>query len=231
MKKLIIAALAALIPCMGMAQETQKISGKITTLKNFPIQNMKIKSMKTGNETVSNTLGCFDIDACDKDVLSISCEPFKNVNQKIKLSTALRDSVKINMTFPRKAMLLNQIIENGYLDKVYEKEAMMALTFQKDWSKYTDIHQAIQVEFPSLRVGSTGCYQLPGNTDVTGDGCMLTVLGSRAVSTIDDIPISNVEDIYILKGAQATVWGVQGANGVLVIKIKNDDSDLDTRGM
>ncbi len=229
MKKFLIAAMAALMPWMGMAQETQKISGKLTMLKDFPVQNMKIKSQKTGNETVSRANGEFDIEVCDKDVLTISCTPFKTVNQKIKLASALRDSVKIKMTFPRKATLLNKIIEDGYLDKMYEGDAIMALTFQKDWTKYTDIDQAIQVEFPSLRIGETGCYQLAGQTAINGDGCMLTVVGNRPAE-IRDIPITNVEDIYILKGAQATVWGVQGANGVLVVKIKNDDSDLDSRG-
>lgn len=231
MKRFIIAAIAASISMTGMAQETTTVTGKLTMLGDLPVQNMKVTSSITGDTAVSNKSGIFEINTRDKDIISISCYPFKPVKYKVKLATAIKDSVKIGLTIPRKATLLTQVMDNGYLDTIYEQVAYGRLTFTKDWTKYTDISQAIAVEFPTLQLVRTGCYQMPGNTSPSGDGCMLAVVGNRPVDPSDlvAIPISNVEDIYILKGAQATVWGVRGSNGVLVVKIKNTDSDLDTR--
>lgn len=224
MKRFLLAAIAALATTAALAQETQQVTGKITMLGDLPVQNMKVVSSITGDTATSNSNGVFSIKTCEKDQLSINCYPFKPLRQKIKMAIHMKDTVKMELSMPRKASLLADIMEKGYLDSTYEQEAFSKLTFQKDWTKYVDIEQAISVEFPSLQMVSKGCYQMPGSTQ----GCMLTVVGNRP-DDISTIPITNVEDIYILKGAQATVWGVQGSNGVLVVKIKNTDMDLDTR--
>ncbi len=225
MRNLIVAAaMAVLLPTASMAQNTQEVIGKLTMLKSFPVQNMTVTSSATGNTAKSNADGVFSLAIADKDILKVECPPFKPVNYKVRAGKV--DTIRIEMTFPRKPMYLTQIMDNGYLAAHYEPDAFAAMTFQKDYSKYNDIEQAISLELPSVRMAYTDCYQLPGNTSVNNDGCMLMVVGNNVVNTIQDIPTSNIEDIMVLKGAQATVYGVQGANGVLVIKIKNTDDEI-----
>jgi len=216
------AAMAVLLPLASMAQESS-VTGKLTLLKKYPVQNMKVTSSKTGDVSTSNTDGVFSIKTCDKDVLVIKCDPFKTVNYKVRIGK--QDTINIDMAFPRKAIYLTQIMDEGYLASHYE-DAYSALLFQKDYSKYNDIDQAISMELPSIRIVSPNCYQLPGITAMSSNGYMLMVVGNRIVSSIQDIPTSNIEDIQVLKGAQATIYGLQGGNGVLVIKIKNTDDEL-----
>lgn len=220
MKRIIAAAaIAAMLPMASMAQNTQKVVGRLTLLKSFPVQNMTVTSTVTGNTAKSNADGVFSLQTVDKDVLKVECSPFKNVNYKVRLGKV--DTIRIEMTFPRKATYLTEIMDKGYLAPEYEPDAFSALTFQKDFSKYNDIDQAISLELPGVQIEGSDCYKLPGNM-----GYMLLVVGNTVVSTIQDIPTSNIEDIMVIKGGQAAVYGVQGANGVLVIKIKNTDNEL-----
>ena len=41
------------------------------------------------------------------------------------------------------------------------------------------------------------------------------------VNTIDDIPPQSVSSIEILKGSAAAIYGSRGANGVVLIRLKN----------
>ncbi|MFO7853429.1 MAG: TonB-dependent receptor plug domain-containing protein [Bacteroidota bacterium] len=84
---------------------------------------------------------------------------------------------------------------------------------------YTDIFSMIQGEVPGVTVrGNT--ITIRGIHSVTSSSEPLYVVDGVIARSILHINPINVESIDILKGAAATIYGVRGANGVIVINTK-----------
>ena len=54
----------------------------------------------------------------------------------------------------------------------------------------------------------------------TGNSSPLFVVNGSPVSSINGIDPAMVNTIEVLKGPAASVYGIQGANGVIIIKLK-----------
>lgn len=84
---------------------------------------------------------------------------------------------------------------------------------------YSDIYTMIQGEVPGVtvtgdRIVIRGIHTLNANTEP------LFVVDGVRVSSISHINPRDVESIDILKGASATIYGINGANGVILISTK-----------
>ena len=59
--------------------------------------------------------------------------------------------------------------------------------------------------------------------NTTGSSTPLFVVNGRTVNSINGIDPSMVKSIEVLKGPSASVYGLQGANGVIIIHLKGTD--------
>ncbi|NMD02337.1 MAG: TonB-dependent receptor plug domain-containing protein, partial [Bacteroidales bacterium] len=57
-------------------------------------------------------------------------------------------------------------------------------------------------------------------TATTGNTSPLFVVNGSVVSSISGIDPAMVSSIEVLKGPAASIYGMQGANGVIIIKLK-----------
>lgn len=87
----------------------------------------------------------------------------------------------------------------------------------KQYTTFNSIYEMLQT-IPGVTVSGN-------NVTVRGTGTMgntspLFVVNGSVVNSISGIDPNMVESIDVLKGPSASVYGVQGANGVILIKLK-----------
>ncbi len=84
---------------------------------------------------------------------------------------------------------------------------------------YTDIYQMIAGTVSGVQVNGNS-IQIRGLTSITLSNEPLFVVDGIIVDSIDNIDPGEVESIEVLKGAAATIYGSQGAAGVILIQRK-----------
>jgi TonB-dependent SusC/RagA subfamily outer membrane receptor len=90
----------------------------------------------------------------------------------------------------------------------------------KKLNTYNDIYQMIRVEVPGVVVSGKSILIQQGHS-FFGSSEPLFVVNGSIVNNIDYINPVEVKSITVLKGSQAAIYGVQGSNGVISIKLKN----------
>jgi len=97
---------------------------------------------------------------------------------------------------------------------------------QKPERAYTDLLDVLRYE-PQLTItgtGSNATIRIRGNKTILGDNEPLFVVDGTPVgnygSIYSSIDVNGIESIRVLTGAQTSIYGGRGANGVVVIKMK-----------
>ena len=123
----------------------------------------------------------------------------------------------INITLDVKTMNLPQFItkNNSYLESKKQKVKKVNL--------YTDIYQMIRQEVPGVLVsGRSIVVQQPNS--FFGSTTPLFVVDGHIVPSLDYVNPQEVKSIRLLKGSEATIYGNDGANGVIsVTLVKGSD--------
>ena len=92
--------------------------------------------------------------------------------------------------------------------------------------KYSDIFEYIRGKVPGVQVGQAGPGQMPQiiirgvgtNSDHTQP---LFIVDGRQVESIASIDPENVYQIDIIKDGTSSIYGMQGANGVIMVTTKS----------
>lgn len=85
---------------------------------------------------------------------------------------------------------------------------------------YANIFQMIRAEVPGVTVsGST--VQIHQGHSFIGSSTPLFVINGAIVNSIDNVNPLEVKSIKVLTGTEASIYGLQGSNGVLSITLKN----------
>ncbi len=84
------------------------------------------------------------------------------------------------------------------------------------FASYTDIYEMIRGRFAGVQV--TGhSIKIDGSSSLNVSTEPLFVVDGVIVNSIDGISPQTVKSIEVLKGPEASVYGMRGANGVIVI--------------
>lgn len=90
----------------------------------------------------------------------------------------------------------------------------------KDYSKYINMYQLIATEIPGARVNGTQIQLVPVNS-VEGGQDPLIIVDGTPVSSMEFIFPREVASVRVLRDDAASFYGSRGANGVILIKMKN----------
>src|SRR5688500_5511592 len=203
------------------------ISGKVTSENGEPLVGATVEEKGTNNSTVTNASGSFTINVENaKAVLVIS---FVGYTAKEIAVQDYRGNIAVQLATSAQAM--ESVIIVGYGRQ--KKESVVAAITQTTGKVLqraggvSNIGAALTGNVPGvITVQGTG---LPGAEDpnilIRGQG---TWNGSAPLILVDGIErpmsgvdIGSVESISVLKDASATaVFGVKGANGVILITTK-----------
>jgi hypothetical protein len=199
------------------AQETKTVSGIVTTYKNVPLNKVKITSSKTGETAYTDAEGKFTIKCPEKDVLTVNASGFND--RKIRVGK--QNHYEIDLPYQDNAANFNNAVSSGHISESSLKKAISLgnLKKGKDYSVYNSIFQLISSEIYNVTVKNDVVYNKKVKS-FNSNPQVLYVVDDRVVTNISYIVPADVESIEFVDDVGATMWGVQGANGVLKITLK-----------
>lgn len=113
-----------------------------------------------------------------------------------------------------------EVIEEGYgvsRKRDLTKSVTKADVSGKEYITFNSIYEMLQT-IPGVYV--SGSNVTVRGISTTGNSSPLFVVNGSPVSSINGIDPAMVNTIEVLKGPAASVYGIQGANGVIIIKLK-----------
>lgn len=234
MKKLLIICLFIQISAVSFAQKAtvaqkRAVEGKVISTDGEALFGLTVLVEGTNVATTSDEFGKFKINALPKDVLIFSYIGF--VTQKVPVG----NKGFLNITMAIEQGSLDEVIIVGYgkTKRITNTGAVSAIKGEE--IKYVptgSVQNTLAGRLPGFfsqqRSGQPGRdasdFYIRGVSSLNGEG-------NRPLIIVDDVEynydqlqqinVNEIENVSILKDASTTaVYGIKGANGVLVIKTR-----------
>lgn len=213
-----------------LAQTTMEVSGKITDPTGGPIPNasIRIKSGRSTSGTSADANGAFTIRVKPGSELIISAIGYETKEVKIGTGSALM------ITLNTDSKSLSEVVVTGTGFATSKKKlgiSVESVTADKlPPAPTASIDQALIGKIPGAQISSVSGnpgdpvnIMLRGiNTLQSGTKPLIMVDGVQLSATdINSLDLSNVERVEVVQGAaSASLYGAQGANGVIQIFTK-----------
>ncbi len=199
--------------------QANKIQGTVYNENGNPLPDVSVKIKGTSSGTISDQNGRFAIDAKKGAVLIFSFVGYQN--QQVTVG----DSAMINVNMIAGASNLNDVVVVGYgtQKKVTLTGAVSSVTAKEVvTTKNENLENSLTGKIPGLRVvqNSSEPGSFNNSIDIRNYGSPLVVIDGVPRDNITRIDANDVESISVLKDASAAVYGVRGANGVILITTK-----------
>jgi len=198
------------------SQEKVTYSGTVTSMR-VPLNKVRIIALNSGESTVSDSLGHFKVSGFKKDVLEISASGFEQKRVKV----GKQEVLSISLLFKNTPSNMKEAVDNGHISEKALSEAISLTQTKKgrDYSTYQSIYELISSEIYNVTVEGAIIYNKK-NVSLTSEPRVLCVVDGKVVRDISFVVPANVKSIEFIDDVGATMWGVQGANGVLSITLK-----------
>lgn len=204
----------------------QKVSGKVQSVDG-PLAGATISVKGTSRSTSAGTDGQFSIEAKNGDVLVIN-----SIGYKTQEVTVTGSVVTINLESNSEA--LEEVVIVGYGTQ-QKKESLTGALQAVKGNKLRDVTTpsvenmlngkaaGVYVAPGAGKPGSSGGVVIRGQATINGTTNPLWVIDGVIVgNSPGDINPDDIESLTILKDAASTsIYGSQGANGVVVVTTKN----------
>lgn len=205
------------------ASYQQTISGVVTDENNLPIPGVNVIVKGTANGSSTDFDGNYTITASKGDVLQFTYVGY--TTQEITVS----DATTINVVLKESLSELDEVVLIGY-----GAESKADVSGAVSSVKTDDLNMAPVASVSTALAGRAAGVYVRQSSGVPGsDQSNITVRGFGAIQTyvIDGIQFNgngafnrldpnDIESITVLKDAAAAVYGVQGGNGVVLVKTK-----------
>lgn len=89
---------------------------------------------------------------------------------------------------------------------------------------YKDIYEYLQGKVPGVQIVGTS-IRIRGINTATGNTDALVILDGMEVSDVSDVNPADVASVEVLKDSESTLYGMRGANGVVIITTKKAGDD------
>ena len=207
----------------------QKVTGTITDANGEPVIGANVMVKGTGNGTITDVDGHFNLDVHGNDVLEISYIGYTTTSVKVGSQKHLQ--VKL----VEDTKLLDEVVVVGY--GTTNKQAITGSVIKADIDSYRDvptnnIMETLKGSVPGLNIGGTntagavGGYSIRGQNSPSGNTPLVVVDGAIFDGSLADFPSEDIEDLTVLKDASAAaVYGSRSANGVILITTKRGRSN------
>ncbi|WP_353719965.1 TonB-dependent receptor [Dyadobacter sp. 676] len=215
-----------------IAQQSRKISGKVTDEKNEPLPgvNVQLKGTTTGSST--DVDGSYSINVTSDDARLI----FSFIGYKSQEVAAGKGSV-VDVKLVADISVLDEVVVVGY--GTQSRETVTTSIAKLDTRvmqnvTYANPASALQGTVPGLRVQSTSGQPgerprviLRGGTSINNPNgsTPLYVVDGVIRSDMDHINPADIESIQVLKDAASTsIYGSRASNGVIIVETKSGKS-------
>lgn len=223
MRKIALLLLAACVCFFPAFAQEKTITGKITEANGSPIPNasIRVKSSKTG--TSADASGSFSIKAPANSILLVSAIGF----EPKEINIANESTISITLAVDNKA--LSEVVVTGTGVATSKKKLGISVeSISGDKlppAPTASVDQALVGKIAGAQISSTNGS--PGrptnillrgiNTVNRGTTPMIMLDGIEVRATdLNSLDLSGIERIEVVQGAAAaTIYGAQGANGVI----------------
>lgn len=209
----------------SFGQKTDKkivISGVVRDTLQNPIKGARIFVDNKETPYVTNRKGYYKIKVKSEAKKILVFSPQIGVNETLIDG---RTSIDFRLTGSSKFQVDNmiknnkdEIVDAGY--GVRNKKEMTsggALASNPKLSTYSDIYELIRMELPTVFISGKSIY-LQGNSSYAGNSSALFVVDDIIMDSIDSVSPYDVKSVQALTGPATAVYGMRGANGVIIIK-------------
>ncbi len=229
MKKINFAFLMISIFIIGSLTAQKQVKGSVEDIYGDSLPGVSIMEKGTTNGTITDIDGNFEITVKDKDaIIKISFIGFKVIEKQVADQSNFKIVLIEDMTG------LDEVVVVGYgtKTKATVTGAVEVVTAKEFESKsQTSIAQSLQGKIPGLMItrssgdiAAKGGLSIRGITSRGGAGVLVIVDGipqpENDASALEDINPEDVENITVLKDAQAAIYGSRAAGGVILITTK-----------
>ncbi len=216
-----LAIFSLLITFAAMAQQ-KKVSGRIRGTDGNPVAGASITVNGTTTGTQTDAAGNFTLNVPGgKSALTISSVGFETQNVAIPASNNL--AVTLRTTTSN----LNEIVVTGYSAQrkkdITGAVAVVNVNNMKSVPTGTG-EDALQGQASGVSVITSG--QPGGSSDIRirgitsfGNNQPLVIIDGTP-GNLHDINVNDVESVQVLKDASASIYGVRGSNGVIIVTTK-----------
>ena len=221
-----IVVILLLMATFGMTQNVT-VRGKVTEAENgesIPGVSVVLKGTTTGIPTDIN--GNYTLSVPSDGTLVFSYIGFKKVEVPIDGKT------DINVALVAVSISLEEFVAVGYgnqrrKDLTGAVSSVSGAELRK--TPITSTAQAMTGKIAGIQVTTTDgspdaevVIRVRGGGSVTQDNSPLYIVDGFPVSSINDIPPTDIESIDVLKDASSSaIYGARGANGVILITTKS----------
>lgn len=231
MKQRILFLLMALFGLYGQVMAQTSITGNVKDNTGEPIIGASVMIAGTGNGTVTDFDGNFQMKANDGDELTISYIGF--ITQKVKV----KGTAPINITLLEDNAELDEVVVVGTIMKKSDLTGAVGSVDGKTLTEkpVTNVNQALQgrvsgvfVE-PGARPSDDSGIRVRGMNTINSGSDPIYVVDGMVMNNdfggFSSINPNDVEHLEVLKDASATaLYGSRGANGVVLITTKKGAS-------
>ena len=230
MKRFFNILAVALLPIMAQAMV---VTGQVTDSNGEPIIGANVVVKGTTAGTITDFDGNYSLDVPENATLIFSY--LGMASQEIPVT-----SNTISVVLKEDNQVLEEVVVTGY--GTTKKRDLVTAVGSVNADQLKDVPvasaaEALQGKMAGVSVvtaeGSPDAdvkIRVRGGTSLTQSSDPLYIVDGFQVSSIADIPPSNIQSMDVLKDAAATaIYGAQGANGVIIITTKDIDSKSDDK--
>jgi TonB-dependent SusC/RagA subfamily outer membrane receptor len=205
------------------------ITGKVTDAALKPVAGAAIFIDKKKTNTVTDQHGNYRVKVRSdaKEILVFSLfngASEEEINGRTTIDFILTGDPSVNTGKDEAADNKADNTEKRTDEKALQTEGGKVIDFQdSQYKSFQTIYDMIRGRFPGVEVSGTS-IKVMGSSSLNVSTEPLFVVDGVIVNSIDDISPQTVKTIEVLKGPDATVYGIRGSNGVIVItRIKGSD--------
>lgn len=211
-----------LITVLGYSNaKPQVVTGKVTAFGEIPLAKVEVRA-KSGDQVLTDSEGRFKLETRGKkDVVYFYASGFGN--RKIKKLNV--DQLHVNLLLEEGETAKKKAVANQHLSVEDLKKGIASVGFTNyKYYELSSIYEVLRMEHPGLRFDESGSdpniYLVnQGVNSFFGGTEALLVIDGQVVSDISMILPTQVKEVAVLQGADASIWGVRGANGVIEITL------------
>jgi len=228
LKTIVIIALSLLVVEVSFAQTKKQkkvtVSGYVTDGNNKPLSGVTIIVDGVTLNRSTNSKGFYKIKVYP-DIKSLMVYTLYNGGLEVEFrgKTKINFILEPNTSSEGKYIPKDQLVDLGYGNALKSDLASSYGVIDGENSddfNYKNIFDMIQGQVPGVVVSGSSVL-IRGTNSINGGTQPLFVVDGSATYSIDYINPRDVKSISIIKGSATAIYGVRGANGVILITTKS----------
>ena len=199
------------------------VSGYVMDAGKNPVTGALILIDKNNTGKTTNAEGFYKIKV-RSDAATITIFTMYGASAEVSIDGRSSINFLVQEASPMQSQIQNkkkvdEVVDIGY--GVIKKKHLTQSVNKIDatgtnYSSYTNIYDLLRNTAPGVQVSGKKVI-IRGISTINANSDPLFVVDGNVTESIDNIPPSMVKSIQILKDASASIYGVRGSNGVILI--------------